>query len=116
MIGVKNGSSGDFGCVCRLVGLRCEKMTIELAFNLLWGVVCGALGLLYKSTQSRLDRIEKSIDNFAHRADEHIDKLTVHVGKIMTDYSSRSELTTSLGKIERQLERIEDKLERKADK
>lgn len=80
-------------------------MTLEFAFNLVWGVVLVVVGLLYKNLLERLKQ-----------TDDALNKLSNHLSIIMTDYVSRQEVSHSLNRIERKLERIEDKLERKADK
>ena len=80
-------------------------MTLEFAFNLVWGVVLVVVGLLYKNLLERLKQ-----------TDDALNKLSNHLSIIMTDYVSRQEVSHSLSRIERKLERIEDKLERKADK
>ena len=80
-------------------------MSVEMAFNLLWGVACALLGLLYKSTLSRLDRL-----------DESIEKLADQMNHVVSDHPARSEIQADINRIERQIERILDKLDGKVDK
>lgn len=80
-------------------------MTIELAFNLLWGVFVGVAGLLYKNLLARLDR-KDTADN---RRDEQINH-------VLVNYMPRNEVQAALQRIENQLNRIYDKLDKKADK
>lgn len=80
-------------------------MTWELAFNLVWGVACGALGLLYRQTLSRMDELSKTIE-----------KMNDRLLDFSTNYPTRKEIQTEINRIERQAERILDKLEQKADK
>lgn len=80
-------------------------MSLEMAFNLLWGVACGVLGLLYRQTLSQIDELHKMIEKMN-------DRLLV----ISTNYPTRTELQSEIDRIERLIERILDKLDQKADK
>lgn len=80
-------------------------MSLEIAFNLLWGVACGVLGLLYRQTLSQIDELHKMIEKMN-------DRLLV----ISTNYPTRTELQSEIDRIERLIERILDKLDQKADK
>lgn len=80
-------------------------MSLEMAFNLLWGVFVGVAGLLYKNLLARLDR-KDTADN---RRDEQINH-------VLVNYMPRNEVQAALQCIENQLNRIYDKLDQKADK
>ena len=80
-------------------------MSLEIAYNLLWGVACGVLGLLYRQTLSQIDELHKMIEKMN-------DRLLV----ISTNYPTRTELQSEIDRIERLIERILDKLDQKADK
>ncbi|MBQ9183618.1 MAG: hypothetical protein IJV35_11155 [Neisseriaceae bacterium] len=80
-------------------------MSLEMAFNLLWGVFVGVAGLLYKNLLARLDR-KDTADN---RRDEQINH-------VLVNYMPRNEVQAALQRIESQLNRIYDKLDQKADK
>ena len=80
-------------------------MSLEMAFNLLWGVFVGVAGLLYKNLLARLDR-KDTADN---RRDEQINH-------VLVNYMPRNEVQAALQRIDSQLNRIYDKLDQKADK
>ena len=80
-------------------------MSLEMAFNLLWGVFVGVAGLLYKNLLARLDR-KDTADN---RRDEQINH-------VLVNYMPRNEVQAALQLSESQLNRIYDKLDPKADK
>lgn len=91
-------------------------MTLELAFNIVMGLVASLLGLTLKNLYAKIDKDRVDFDSFK-------ESLTKEITDIKVEYLPKAELNRhqdqimdSLKELTRKVDKLDDKISQKADK